>query len=177
MNRISRCVGSSIDLAFAVFDNGQPIIGAVPTFTVQCVTPTSSRYLQFYDVLLSSWQASAANNVMVPVVSNQGLFTAGFTTEHSENYLIVLSSNTTPNVVEVELWEIGSLASVQLQQVHQYLLAPRRELSRINGDLGIVEKIFDAKVAGKEVLRLTSTQDPSGAQPEETRVNDTDLIV
>jgi hypothetical protein len=56
------------------------------------------------------------------------------------------------------------------------MLAPRRELHRIDGDTTIQERSFNARTGGTEIFRFTHVQDPSGAQPEETRTNDTTLI-
>jgi hypothetical protein len=181
IQRISKPVGTDFELRFAAIDSsGQPIVGSIPTFTIQSTSAASQRFNKYYDVAGNAWSTTPTNNAFAPIPYSTSMFMSNLDQSviapESESYLVTMSSNTTPNVVVIELWEFGGYESTWLEQLHQYMLAPRREISRFNGDNGIQERCYDSKTGGKEIIRVTSVQDPSGAQPEEIRTNDTDLI-
>lgn len=181
MQRNKLPLGYIANLRFHVVEAGIPIPGLATTFLWQCDTYTSPNYGKFYDFTNDMWSSTPVQNALSPVFAQSGIYGADISHQGlstvAESYLVTFNSNSVIHpLVAFEIWEFGVSELQWLESIHAYLLAPRKELHRFNGDLGIEERIFDAKTGGNEIIRISSVQDPSGAQPEETRTNNTDLI-
>ena len=173
MNRVSRAFGSKIDLVYMTLYGEHVLSSADPRFTLQCLTSTSSHYLSFWDATHAVWSSASVANVFTADATNVGVYTASLDSSvlasASEIYLVHSYDVNGVAFDDVELWEFNdAVAEAQVDEVHAYLLAPRREIHRVS-DVELTERTFDATAGGNELFRFTSVQDPSGNQPEETR--------
>jgi hypothetical protein len=173
MDRVSRAFGSKLDLVYVALRNGQVTGSVSPYFTLQCLTSTSSHYKYFWNVTSSSWASGSVANAFTADSTNTGVYTASVDStvlaSVEETYLVVSYDANGNAATDVELWEFfDALTDAQIDEVHAYLLAPRREIRRVS-DVELTERTFDATSGGNELFRFTSVQDPSGGQPEETR--------
>jgi hypothetical protein len=173
MNRISRTFGSKLDLVYMTLYGEHVLSSADPRFTLQCLTSTSSHYLLFWDVLHTVWSSVSIANTFTTDTTNVGVYVASIDSStlaiSPETYLVHSYDVNGVAFDDVELWELNdNVTDVQVDELHTYLLAPRREIHRVS-DTELSERTFDATSGGNELFRFTSVQDPSGAQPEETR--------
>lgn len=156
--------------------------GAMPRFSLQDLTPGSSRYGQFYNTTSSIWQAAPFWTDMSPVGLSAFMFAAS-AINHStlrastavEIYAVVFDPGVGSANSECEFWTFGPSLEQRVREIHQYLLAPRVEVSRPS-PVSVQRSFFDAGTGGREVLRFTSTQNTSGTGPEEVQTNTTSDI-
>lgn len=181
MEQQSLPLGATANLRLAIVSAGALVPGLAPTFTWFCDTTASANYGKFYDFVNAEWSSTPVENDLTPVAGNPGIYGAnasqsGLSTT-TEAYIVRMQSNSlvTP-YVEVLRLSFGDSLIELVEDLHLYTFAGRRELHRMNGDTTIQEKTFNARTGGTEIFRFTHTQDPSGAQPEETRTNDSSLI-
>ena len=181
MEQQSLPLGATANLRFAFAEDGALVPGLAPTFTWFCDTTSSANYGKFYDFANGEWSATTVENALAPVAGNPGIYGANASqsglSSAPEAYIVRMQSNSVahPHAEVIRLTFGDSLIEL-VEDLHQYMLAPRRELHRIDGDTTIQERSFNARTGGTEIFRFTHVQDPSGAQPEETRTNDTTLI-
>lgn len=173
ITRVSRLARSTADL---VFHDNTP--GAQPTFSMQNITAGSTRFLQFWDHAGLTWSSIPVANAMAPLAGNATVFVASvnqavLASQDTEDYVVVFRSG---SIEEVEAWSFGSPETIMIEQLHQKLVPGRVEITRMD-NFTVQQSFFDAKALGNEVLRFTYHQNTSGAQPEETQVNDSDLIL
>jgi hypothetical protein len=174
-------LGGTANLRFAVPNNGAFVLGLAPTFTWYCDTSTSAHYGKFYDFVNAAWSDTPVQNPMSPVPGIAYVYGANVSqagqSSSREAYIVTVMSNSVPYpYAEVTRYDFGAPEIAMIQELHRYTLAQRREFHRLNGDTSIQERVFDSRSGGAEIFRFTTTQETSGAQPEETRTNDSTLI-
>lgn len=141
--------------------------------SIQNLSPSSANYLKFWNPITALWQETSVPVMMPPATQSPHLYLTVF------DHLAMSGANDdlyAVRVVEAEthftdttFFRFGDACDERMQHVVDFLIPARKEIHRIT-DRQVRVSCFNAESEGDEVLRVTVSHDPSGAQPEETQI-------